>query len=301
MNIFAVIEVGSTTTKGYLYDNGNISSLDFVLIEFKKNYGTNGYICDSDKEKLFKYIEKIKKVTSNIHIYGTSIFRILKEDEKEAFLKEFNTKTGLDFKVVSSEEESHYTVKGVMVAVKCDGNIAIEVGGGGSVEIAILNNNEVIETTNLSFGCVDVTNVYPDLANDIADTDIREVIDYVKERIVEIHNKADVLVLAGAANKYFRETAHYDFIKDVPFTYDNKEIVVMDAKELFNQDKRYFYHTSLEEMKKNMPDSPNWWNATRATTSIVEAVSELVEAKYVAASDINMIYGIIEEIKASNN
>ncbi len=297
MEKFAVIEVGSTTTKGYLYDNGKITVLDFALIEFKKNYNVNKEILESDKSKLYDYIKKISDAFSNVFVYGTSIFRNLTDDQKESFLTEFKNKTGFDFTVVSSVEEEKYTVAGAVANVEYDGNVAVVVGGGGSVEIAITKNKDVIEDINLSFGCVDITNVFPDLADEYAKSDIREVIDYVKTRIVEIHNHADILVLAGGANKYFREKAFYQFVHEVPFNYNNEEMVIMDANTLIIQDRKYFYYTSLEEMKKNMPDAPNWWGPTRATTAIIEAVSELIGAKYVAASDINMIYGIIEELK----
>ncbi len=297
MEKFAVVEVGSTTTKGYLYDNGRITVLDFVLIEFKKNYNANKEILESDRVKLYDYIKRINEAFSNIFVYGTSIFRSLTDSQREEFLTEFKNKTGFDFNIVSSVDEAKYTVAGAVANIDYDDNVAVVIGGGGSVEIAITKDKEIIENINLSIGCVDVTNVFPDLANEYAKIDIREVIDYVKERIVEVHNKADILVLAGGANKYFREKAYYQFVDEVPFNYNKQEMVIMDASTLIIQDRRYFYYTSLEDMKKNMPDSPNWWNPTRATAAIIEAVSELIDAKYVAASDINMIYGIIEELK----
>ena len=65
---------------------------------------------------------------------------------------------------------------------------------------------------------------------------------------------------------------------------------------LYEQDKDYFYKTSLIEMKKSMPDTPNWWNPSRAVNCFVYATAKTVGAKYIAASNINMLYGIIQEI-----
>ena len=293
---FIIIEAGSTLTKGYLYENEKIIELPFEFIEFKKHYSNEKIVLSEDKEKLFNYINKLKEITDNIHIYGTSIFRIITDEERKEFLEEIRNKTGLSFKIVSSDEEEKYTVDGIVANIDYDKNIAIVVSGGGSTEIAIVNNKEIIEKVNLDMGGVDITNIYPDLANDIATTDINEVVEYIKSKLTNLKNKADVLITGGGATKYFREKAYYKFIDDAPFKYNKNEFVIMN-EDIYEQDKDYFYKISLEEMKKNMPDTPNWWNPTRAINCFVEAVARIVNAKYIASSNINMIYGIVEEIR----
>lgn len=293
---FIVIEAGSTLAKGYLYENGKIVELPFEFIEFKKHYSTEKRVLSEDKEKLFNYINRLKSVTDKIYIYGTSIFRIMTEDERNEFLSEIKEKTGCSFKIVSSDEEEKYTVDGIMANIDYNDNIAVVVSGGGSTEIAVVNNKNIIEKVNLDIGGVDITNMYPDLADEFAKTDIDEVISYIKLRLVNLKSKADIVITGGGATKYFREKAHYNFINDIPFNYNKNEFVVMDNS-VYEQDKGYFYNTSLEEVKKNMPDTPNWWNPTRAINCFVSAVAQTVNAKYIMASNINMIYGIIEEIK----
>lgn len=295
---FIIVEAGSTLAKGYLYENSEIKELPFEFIEFKKHYSTEKKILVEDKDKLFNYINKLKEITNNIYIYGTSIFRIITEEEKNEFFEEMKVKTGLSFKIVSSDEEEKYTVDGIVANIDYKENIAVVVSGGGSTEIAIVNNKKIIENIHLDIGGVDITNMYPNLADDIATTDINEVVNYIKSKLINLKNKADVLVTGGGATKYFRETAHYNFIDTVPFTYNKDEFVVMDES-IYEQDKNYFYKTSLEEMKKNMPDTPNWWNPSRAINCFVLAVAKTVNAKYVLASNINMIYGIVEEIRKS--
>lgn len=296
MNIkFIIIELGSTLTKGYLYEDNKIKELPFEFIEFKKHYSSEKRLLPEDKEKLFNYINKLKEITPNVHIYGTSIFRIITDEERKDFIAEMKNKTGLSFKIVSSDEEEKYTVDGIVANIDYPDNIAIVVSGGGSTEIAIVNNKNIIEKLNLEIGGVDITNLYPDLASDITATNIDEVVEYIQAKITNLKSKADLLVTGGGATKYFREKAHFKFIDNAPFSYNKDEFVIMNES-YYEQDKDYFYKTSLEEMKKNMPDTPNWWNPTRAINCFVEAVAKTVGAKYIAASNINMIYGIVEEI-----
>ncbi len=297
---FIVVEAGSTLTKGYLYENGEIKELPFEFIEFKKHYSTEKRVLEEDKEKLFSYINKLKEICEDVNIYGTSIFRIISDEERNDFFREMKEKTGLTFKIVTNLEEQNYTINGMVANIEYDGNIAIVVSGGGSTEIAVVNNNKVIETCNLDMGGVDVTNLYPDLADDIAKSNIDEVVEYIKDKLTNLNSKADIVVTGGGATKYFRVTAKYNFVEDVPFKYNKNEFVVMDDS-IYQQDKDYFYKTSLEEMKKNMPDTPNWWNPSRAINCFVLAVIQKVGAKYLASSNINMIYGIVEELKNNTN
>ena len=78
-----IIEVGSTNTKVDLYNGKEIEHLETVTIEFKKNYKLENKINEEDLNKLFDVIKNTLEYTSNIHIYGCSIFRSITNDELE--------------------------------------------------------------------------------------------------------------------------------------------------------------------------------------------------------------------------
>ena len=79
MKRFVIVEVGSTTTKSYLYENDNIKELNMIVIPFKEDYKKDNKINDKNKNLLFDFINNIKE--DNIFIYGTSIFRNLTDIE----------------------------------------------------------------------------------------------------------------------------------------------------------------------------------------------------------------------------
>lgn len=62
MKKFAIIEIGSTNTKGYLYADGKVHDCGFCTIEFKNNYQKTGLIINEDKEKLYSFIEQIREI-----------------------------------------------------------------------------------------------------------------------------------------------------------------------------------------------------------------------------------------------
>ena len=138
-----IIEVGSSTTKAYLYENDKISKLKQKTILFKNHYKLKNKLEQQDKNDLFEFVLSIND--EEIHVYGTSIFRNLTFNEKNDWLIEFNSKTGLDFNIVSAQEENEYTVYGAIANTKYNGNIAVMIGGGGSTEIAVTNNGKIIK------------------------------------------------------------------------------------------------------------------------------------------------------------
>jgi exopolyphosphatase/pppGpp-phosphohydrolase len=293
---FAVVEVGSTNTKAYIYNNDKIKEIPMVCIEFKNNYKKNNKIIDSDIKKLYDYILKIKKETNDIHIYGTSIFRQLEDDERDIFLSEFKENTGYDFNIVSANLENEYTVMGVVNNIDYQGRIAVMIGGGGSTELSIVENKKIIEQANSNFGAMDVTHAYPDLKDDKASTTYEEMLVHIKTLTNNPYNKADILVLAGGSYIMFYETLHYKLDKNN--IYDNvNQPFIIDRESMEKYDIDFLYNKSLDKIKEKNPDYSSWWDGARGMRLCVEVIADIVDAKYIIPTKINMILGIISKIK----
>ena len=104
MEKFAIVEIGSTNTKAYIYENGELKDLGFNTIEFKSHYKKKNRIDENDKKELFEFIKGLG--IEKVYVYGTSIFRNLGDEEKSTWLNEFKSETGFDFNIVTSEEEN---------------------------------------------------------------------------------------------------------------------------------------------------------------------------------------------------
>lgn len=57
----------------------------------------------------------MKKISEDIYVCGTSIFRTLNNREKEDFLKRFEKETGCKFDIISQEKENELTVFGTQL------------------------------------------------------------------------------------------------------------------------------------------------------------------------------------------
>ncbi len=280
-----VVEVGSTCTKVDKYDGENITHINTVTIQFKKNYKENNRLNEDDVKKLIELVNSLDK--ENIYVCGTSVFRQLEGEEKERFLHLFKDKTGLEFNIISQEDENVLTVKG---STKNVDEALVFVGGGGSTEISYWNNG-IKDMKNNKFGVMDIMNLYPDLGEDLASTSLEEVMKYIEERIVVPDVKTDILILSGGGHEYFARNSGVRYETNTLYKDKNEEIM-MDIQTRIEDTKKYYTKISLDEIR-NRVDDPNWWYATRAMCAFVLVVAKKVGAKYIVPTNISMIYGLI--------
>ncbi|MBQ8380186.1 MAG: hypothetical protein IJX34_05145 [Clostridia bacterium] len=281
-----VVEVGSTCTKVDKYDGEKIVHLKTLPIEFKKNFKKENKLNSDDINKLIELVNSLKEY-KDIFVCGTSVFRQLNEIEKDEFLSLFKEKTGLEFNIISQEQENIYTVKGATKVVK---EALVFVGGGGSTEISYYNNG-IKEMKNNKIGVMDILNIFPDLAEDTAKTSLKEIMDYIEERIEVPNVKTDIMILAGGGHEYFARESGVTYEKNTLYN-DPNETIMMDIETRIKDTQRYYKEISLDEIRSRV-EEPVWWYATRAMCAFVLVVAKKIGAKYIVPTDISMIYGIV--------
>lgn len=285
-----IIEVGSTCTKIDEYDGKEIKRLGVLTIQFKKNYKKNNCLDENDVNRLIGKVKELGNDDRELYVCGTSIFRTLESNEKEEFLNRFKKETGCEFNIIDQEKENELTVFGATRFVK--DKVAVFIGGGGSTEIAIVDK-DIKEMVNSKIGVIDVMNEFPDLADDIATTDIETVKKYIKERLNLPKEKADILILSGGGHELFARESGVSYEKNTLYE-DKASPIMMNIESRKKDSRRYYEEISLDEIR-NRVDDPDWWYATRAMCAFVLVVAEEIEAKYIVPTDIAMVYGIIDK------
>lgn len=285
-----IIEVGSTCTKVDLFDGGEINRIKTETIEFKKHYKQENKLDSSDVGRLINLITELKKQYKDIYVCGTSIFRSLPAEQKEAFLDLFQNKTGIKFDIVSQEKENELTVEGA--AKKLNRKVAVLVGGGGSTEISIYENG-ITEMVNTPIGVIDIINQYPDLVNDYATTNVEEVKRAVKEKLNLPKQKADTLILAGGGHLRFALNSGISYEKNNLYN-DKMQPIMMDIETRKKDTERYYKEISLDNIRNKVED-PNWWDATRAMCAFVLVIAEEIGAKNIVPTDISMVHGLLNK------
>ena len=285
-----IVEVGSTCMKIDRYDGKNIDHLETYTIEFKRNFKKENKLDLDDVHKLIEKIKEIKSKYSNIYVCGTSVFRMLDNRQREEFLKLFKDETDVDFEIISQEKENELTVIGA--TQKVNQKVAVFVGGGGSTEIAIYDG-KITEMVNTPIGVIDIMNIFPDLGDDLASTDLEKVKKVVEEKINVPEEKADILILAGGGHKHFALNSGFNYVENNLYTDENQPIM-MDINSRIKDSERYYKEISLDEIRDRVKD-PNWWYATRAMVAFVLVVAEKMNVKYIVPTDISMVYGLLNK------
>lgn len=285
-----IVEVGSTCTKVDKYDGNNIEKLEGKTIQFKKHYNEDKKLRESDVKELIKSINDLKSISDDVYVCGTSIFRTLENTEKIEFLSRFKAETGYNFEIISQEKENELTVFGTTRFVK--EKVCVFIGGGGSTEIAIYDNR-IKESINSKVGVIDVMQKFPDLAEDIAKSELKEVKNFIKERLNLPKEKADILILAGGGHEKFARYSGIKYEKNTLYK-DVSSPIMMDIETRKSETERYYKEISLDKIRNRVKD-PDWWYATRAMSAFVLVVAEAIDAKYVVPTDIAMVYGILSE------
>ena len=267
--VFAIIEIGSNNTKTHIYEGEKVIYENNTTIEFKKNYQIENKISESDLNKLFIIIQKALEYTSDIHIYGCSIFRNIKENELDDINSKLKSEFNVQIEVVSQDDEAHYTALGCYNSINYDGNVCVFIGGGGSIELIFVNNKTIVDKKYYNFGVVDITKKFDSLKEDIPTCTFDEVYNYVNELIGNIDVQADILILAGGDHLYWYDNAGYKLLENTLYSCENQKYMI--TREISDNYDHDALITSLDRIRENS-DNPIWFDGSRAMKVITNLI-----------------------------
>lgn len=177
--------------------------------------------------KYFKGLTEIHDVTE-VHALSTAAVRMA--NNKEEFLKRVQDEVGFEFKILSGHEEAYYDYLGVVNSMDCNHHLMIDIGGG-STEIGLIENRQLVEAISIPIGSVILTEMFGHIKN--RKKRIKEAKSFVKKQIqaidfIQAKSKLSIIGLGGT----IRAIGKVDkYNNDYPL------------KDLHN------YHLSIEEVK----------------------------------------------------
>jgi len=60
---------------------------------------------------------------------------------------------------------------------------------------------------------------------------------------------------------------------------------------------KIFFDISIDELYNLMPNNPKWMDGARSGAVLPQAIFEKCNIKYIIPSDLNLINGVIKELK----
>lgn len=294
---FGIIEIGSTNTKAYIFKKDVLNNFGSKHIAFKDNYKALGKLSENDIKSLYDFIGEIKKEVTDIYAFGTSIFRNITKEDLKVFTKQIESDLKIKFKVVTAYEETTYTVKGAINNIGYEDKMAVVIGGGGSTELAIIENKEIVKRYYFDFGAMDITDRFPDLKDDTSITDFNTIFEYTSNLIKDLNETAETLVLAGGDYIYYYEKANYKLENNFLYQ-DTNQPYLLDFNQL-NQYDHDMMNKSFDQIRYENQDNIGWWDGARGMRFCMNAIATKIQAKYIIPTRINMLIGITDEILQS--
>lgn len=298
MNDTSIVEAGSTFTKAYVIRDGRIESRGMINIEFKKNLTARGAVGEDDMSLLIGYVKELYRETGSVHVLGTSSFRKLAQPEVENVRNRLAKIGKVSFEVVSANDENALTSYGAVQRISYPGQIGVMVGGGGSTEVSVYAEGQLVASALSPIGVGDVNQEFPDLAEETAKSRPLEVAAWISERLSPISTSAGLLVLAGGDFPLLYRNAKYPLDTN-PYSDDPEKAFILLNSRKNERDNDYFAVESLSKFRKLTPDTPRWWDGTRAMCAFVNAVATQLGATILLPTRISMIYGVAARLEDS--
>lgn len=167
MERFGVIDLGSNSVRLNIVqvsDNGAYNLLDQakVMVRLSENLQSDRLLKPEPMERTTHAVHLFKKLLSAYDVkcvIAVATAAVRMADNGQDFLDRVKNETGIEFQIISGQEEAYYDYLGAVNTLALDNYVMIDIGGG-STEIALVENRQLKESVSLPFGSVILTEAF---------------------------------------------------------------------------------------------------------------------------------------------
>lgn len=212
---YAAIDIGSNAVrlliKGrYALDSGDsVTSKEVMLrvpIRLGQDVFTTGRISDEKKRQLlmliqaYKHVMQIYNITS-AHYRACATAALREAENADDVLQAISESTRIRIEIISGEEEARIVYNNnVGFMNRHSGNFIYVDVGGGSTEISLISEGELIDTRSFNIGTVR-------MLNNAVKYSERTDMDLYLSRIAQTHPQLSIVGSGGNINRLFRLSA----------------------------------------------------------------------------------------------
>lgn len=298
-NRYSVIDMGSNSIRllnAEVVDKKiKRSSKKLIMTRLGKNVDKTKMLSSkSVADSVFaveSFLQDIEKSNSKlVDIIATSAVR----DAKNSFelLRKIKKKFNIDVNVISGEHEAYLGYLGVLAGIeKLTKNIIIIDIGGGSTEIIIGNNSEILYSKSVNMGAVRFTEKF--INSDIPTLkEVEKLVLEVKSELNFLDWDIDNIDMCVGIGGTATTIAAIDLEMD---EYNRDMIHGYDLKiESINNINKYLSNISLEERKKIRGLEPKRADIIFAGSVILEVILNELKFDKITISDYDNLEGILK-------
>lgn len=160
----AIIDLGSNSVRMNIYGINELGGYSVFeqakeMVRLSQGLDQDGLLKHEPIRRTvnaLKYFKRLMDVNNVSHIFALSTAAVRMAQNQKQFLETVKNEIGLEFKVLSGQEEAYYDYLGVINTIAFDDAVLVDIGGG-STEIVLVKNRAFVQAISLPFGSVILT------------------------------------------------------------------------------------------------------------------------------------------------
>ncbi|MCW2277595.1 exopolyphosphatase [Heliophilum fasciatum] len=297
MKNIGIIDLGSNSVRLMIVgvaDDGSYKLLDEAKesVRLSEHMGAEATLKPAAIERtiaalrLFQHLCRAYGVTETIAVATAAVRQATNQGQ---FLQQVYEATGLRVRVFSGMEEAQAVHIGVANTLDAPNGLIVDIGGG-STEIILMQDRQLIQAISLPYGAVNLTETVLE-GHKLSDEQIRKLEDFLRSQFAAIPwltgITAPVLIGIGGTirnlSKIDRKRKKYSLS-----IMHNYRMKCKDASEIYRQ----LRGQNLEQRKKTPGLSRDRADIIVAGSAIVHILSEMTQAKEMIVSGSGLRDGL---------
>lgn len=288
----SIIDIGTQSLKHYIFEAEESQK---KLLHYKRyseaNLGESDPLSKEAIDRTIKILDECLLINqaqkvSKLEILGTEILR--KAQNATDFTSAVKVLSGNEIKVISQDQEALYLYEGFIKIIPSDFNFAAMNIGGGSTEVVIGDNLQLIKSTKIPFGVKLMKNNFTTDEG----MDWKGLDDYLAQNItLDVHIKN--VFVTGVLDFISVVGPHLGFIFEpssipkhpIKFTMD-KYVEFLDV----------LRNTSIDNLKKLYPKDPGYADNFAIGQSVYVAIARKLTATTIIPSNNDLTDGVIHQM-----
>lgn len=291
-----LIDIGSSTTKAYMYDAGQIHTISQRSISLKDDFDSKAGLSQDTQSKLFEYLALIQRDNPGVEmcLYGTAMFRKMSDKARVSFADELHSRLDLSCEVISQDMENMYLEMALTDKFfSKEPFLCINIGGG-STELVVKHEGRESERVNLDLGVGTLMTQFPHINDSVSGTPLSLLVKDLETRIPTPTAPTKVAFYTGGELTYMR-LASYNVQPNTLFQDDDHPLMI-SRSDFEKRNNQIFSEVSLSELESLMPENPKWMHGARACSVIAQVICTQYGVETLIPSDSNLIHGIARKL-----
>lgn len=207
----AIIDIGSNSARMVVFEKS--SSYAFHLIKEIKSririgegaYENNGVLQANPMQRAFNALEDFSKIIKNLKCQKTfcvATSALRDAPNAKEFIKKIKKELGLTIKIIDGKKEAYYgALSSVNLLRPIQNATTIDIGGG-STELACIENGKIIDTISIDIGTVRLKELFFDKSNEL-----KKAQKYISKKLKDLppHFQSDTIIGIGGTIRAFSD------------------------------------------------------------------------------------------------